>query len=116
MPSEKQIIANRKNGKLGGPKTRKWKSIVSRNALKHWITAKIFTDSEWQKEFDEILNELILEFEPFWYFELCLVEKMALSLYRSKQIIMIENQFIMASVKEQSIKRYIPTCEDLECD
>ena len=33
--SKRQIEANRKNGKLGGPKTKAGKKRVSQNAIKH---------------------------------------------------------------------------------
>jgi hypothetical protein len=40
MSSTRQILANRENGKKGGPKTALGKAKVAANAVKHYLTAK----------------------------------------------------------------------------
>jgi hypothetical protein len=51
MATEKQIIANRLNGKKGGPKTNVGKRRSSRNALKHYLTSTSpVVQTNWHKE------------------------------------------------------------------
>ena len=111
MSSEKQIIANRKNGKLGWPKTQKWKMVVRRNALKHWITARILFDEEDQKEYNEILHKLCDEYNPQGFSEVFLVETMAVSAYRKMRLLRAEDAYFLRASQETNI--YRPTEEDL---
>ena len=46
MATSAQVDANRKNGKLGGPKTDAGKAAVRHNARKHGIFASALTDQD----------------------------------------------------------------------
>lgn len=111
MATEKQIIANRKNGKLGGPKTQKWKMIARRNALKHWITAKILFNEEDQKEYNDIFHKLFEEYSPQGFSEIFLVETMALSAYRKMRLVRMEDAYLIRA--SQDLNLYRPSIEDL---
>ena len=114
MATEKQIKANRKNGKLWGPKTSSGKMVVRRNALKHGITAKIFFNSEDQKEYDRILFALVQEYSPVWFTEIVLLERMAVSLFKTQRTMRMQDQYFQqSSTKNIESRRYIPTADDL---
>ncbi|WP_347358444.1 hypothetical protein [Bdellovibrio sp.] len=82
MASEKQIIANRENAKLGGVKTDEGKEKVRFNALKHGLTSRhllthLKSHQESQDLFEEILQGLKEALNPSDFFEETLVSKMA---------------------------------------
>ncbi len=94
--SRKQIEANRKNGKLGGPKTKAGKLRVSQNAIKHALLAKevvieVGDGSENRNDFDVLFNELISYYDPQGPIERILVEKMAVNQWRHRRFIRAEN-------------------------
>jgi hypothetical protein len=65
MVSEKQLVANRENGKKGGPKTAEGKAIVRLNALKHGLFAKdLVLNDEDEEVLEEIRQRLLVELEP----------------------------------------------------
>lgn len=82
MASEKQITANRENGKLGGVKTSEGKDRVRFNALKHGLNSKhllcaLRTHTESQEQFEEILIGLKEALQPVDFFEEVLISKLA---------------------------------------
>lgn len=84
-PSLKQLAANRENGKLGGVKTERGKSIVRFNARKHGILSNLISDYE-KGIYDHYLDQLFEELQPATSLEEILVERIALyylRLYRS---------------------------------
>ena len=94
--SKKQIEANRKNGKLGGPKSKTGKIRISRNAIKHALLAReividVGDGSENRHDFDKLFNELISYYDPQGPIEKILVEKIAVNHWRYRRFIRAEN-------------------------
>ena len=94
--SKRQIDANRKNGKLGGPKSNAGKLRVSRNAMKHALLAQeividVGDGSENRRDFDKLFNELINHYDPQGPIEKILVEKIAVNHWRYRRFIRAEN-------------------------
>src|SRR5688500_4958483 len=58
MPSERQRVANRRNGRLGGPKTEHGKRRSRRNSLRHGLTSTtlVVLPEENGREYEEILR------------------------------------------------------------
>jgi len=54
----KQLEANRRNAKKWWVKTEQWKQIVSKNAVKHWLTSSIIISEEEQKSYDTFFQSL----------------------------------------------------------
>lgn len=96
MSSEKQMEANRQNAQLStGPVTVEGKAIVAHNAVKHGIFAKdlIITGGdgkEEEKEYFELLNNLIECLNPSGQMEHLLVEKIAVDFWRLKRLLRFE--------------------------
>ncbi len=94
--SEKQIEANRKNGKKSnGPKTPQGKIIASKNSTRHGLYSKdIIINSprlkENREEYDSLLESLTDELKPATAFQHCLVQKIANCLWRSRRAITAE--------------------------
>ena len=76
MATERQIQANRENGKKGGPKTPEGKAIVRLNPRKHGIFASALTEHD-EEELAGIHGELVEWFRPVGPAEGMLVEKLA---------------------------------------
>jgi len=94
--SRKQIEANRKNGKLGGPKTELGKMRVSQNAIKHALLAQevvieVGDGTENKNDFDFMFGELIEHYAPQGPIEKFLVEKIAINQWRHRRFIRAEN-------------------------
>lgn len=65
MLSEKQLIANRENGKLGGVKTEAGKKISKMNATKHGLFSKqVCLNDEDPEEFEEFRESLAKDLAP----------------------------------------------------
>jgi len=103
--SEKQLIANRKNGKKStGPKTDEGKAVVGRNATKHGLYAKdIVINSpalkEDPEEYENMVVALFNEFRPIGEFQEQLVFKIANCLWRSKRVIRAETAYLHRMLK-----------------
>lgn len=125
--SKKQIEANRRNGKLGGPKTVAGKMRVSQNATKHALLAKevvieVGDGKENKHEFDQLFEELVCHFAPQGPIERILVEKIAVSIWRYKRFIRaetgeirkntdsLESQIKENAIREQGILKLFPLC------
>lgn len=94
--SKKQIQANRKNGKLGGPKTEAGKMQVSRNAIRHGLLAQevvieVGDGTENKQDFDLLFDELTGHYAPQGPIEKILVEKIAINQWRHRRFIRAEN-------------------------
>lgn len=93
--SKKQIKANRKNGKLGGPKTEAGKMQVSRNAIRHGLLAQevvieVGDGIENKHDFDLLFGEYIEHYAPQGPIENALVELMAVGYWRYRRLIKAE--------------------------
>jgi hypothetical protein len=76
--TEKQLKANRENGKLGGVKTEEGKEISKFNAIRHGILRQSISEYE---EFDllNLFNSLYRDFSPKNTLEEILVERIAIA-------------------------------------
>ena len=96
MPSQAQIIANRRNAlKSTGPRTSEGKTTVSQNAVKHGLTAH--TDvitSENQADFDQHRDQMLAELDPLGPIESMLTERIITLSWRLKRTGRIQNQTI----------------------
>jgi len=100
--SKKQIEANRKNGKLGGPKTEAGKMRIKKNALAHGLLSKaiVVKDYESKSEFDRLLSELAKYYEPHGPVEMMLVEKIAVAWWRLRRVAIAEAGTIIENHKK----------------
>ena len=81
--SQKQIEANRENGKLGGVKTDEGKSVSKYNAIKHGLLSEeVLLDGEDEKKLIEVGKKLRAELEPHTEMELILVDRITANVWR----------------------------------
>ncbi|OHB54888.1 MAG: hypothetical protein A2173_03350 [Planctomycetes bacterium RBG_13_44_8b] len=96
--SEAQIIANRCNAqKSTGPRTCKGKMVISKNSLKHGLTARqdvIFSES--QADFVLYRDRMLDELDPIGPMESMLAERIVSLSWRLTRVIRIQNQTIDA--------------------
>jgi hypothetical protein len=96
MATEKQIAANRANAKRSsGPQTPEGKIRSSMNSRKHGLSAKtIVIDGEDPAEFEELLNDLIRDFNPRPGCEYELVCQLAAKFWRLRRVPRFEASFL----------------------
>ena len=86
MTSEKQIIANRKNGLLGGVKTLQGKALVRLNAVTHGLLCQdVLVKGENHSQLVEFRNRFLDELQPQGQLEMVLVERVISSTWRLKR-------------------------------
>lgn len=96
MATRKQIESNRKNALVStGPVTSEGKALVSQNAVKHGIFAKdmLITTGDGKedaREYQELLDGLILSLHPSGQMECLLVEKIAADYWRLRRVLRFE--------------------------
>lgn len=95
MASEKQIIANQNNAQHAGVKSEEGKLKVRQNSFKHGLTSKSILASHGEynesiSDFEEILEELIISFNPMNNFEFSLIETMALAKFKMRRCDLLE--------------------------
>lgn len=91
MSSEKQIIANQINGKLGGVKTEEGKTISKYNALKHGLLSEeVLLQGEDETSLIAFGKRLRAELKPETELELLLVDRIITNSWRLKRTIRIE--------------------------
>ncbi len=106
MTTEKQLIANQQNAQLStGPTTNSGKMIVSSNAIKHGIFTKDLIVSseigeENQREYQEVLDNLIDSLSPCNQIESLLVEKIAVDFWRLRRVIRFETGGIAEHISD----------------
>lgn len=105
--SERQLIANRKNAKLGGVKTEEGKNIVRFNARKHGILSNLISDYE-ENIYADYFDKLFDELQPATSLEEILVERIAIYYLRLFRVGKAEKEYILA--------RLNPTFEEKICD
>lgn len=93
--SKKQMQANSRNGKRGGPKTSAGKKRVSRNATKHGLLASeaVIMSGDGQESANEyagFVQRLMSDLQPVGVLEEILVEKIAVSCWRLKRSLRAE--------------------------
>jgi hypothetical protein len=96
MATTQQIRANRINARKWWVKTPEGKLKVSKNAVKHWITAhRIISDDE-RKTFDLVCRQVINDLDPEGYIETMLCERIAL--YQTKLLRIVQLESIQVEV------------------
>jgi hypothetical protein len=98
MSSEAQILANRRNAqKSTGPRTPEGKAVVSKNAVKHGLTARHdLINGEDRAEFDLHRDRLLAELDPATPMESVLAERIVTLSWRLKRTTRIQSQTIDA--------------------
>jgi hypothetical protein len=84
MATQKQIDANRRNAqKSTGPKTPEGRAAVSRNSIKHGLTAKtLVLEDESEADFEALLDAVEAEHQPATPTEVALVRRIAMAIWR----------------------------------
>ncbi len=94
--AQKQIDANRENGKKGGVKTDEGKAVSKYNALKHGILSKqILFEGEDENELLELEKRLRSELSPASELELLMVDKIASNIWRLKRALSFEKDDVI---------------------
>lgn len=100
--SQKQIEANRENGKLGGVKTEEGKAVSKNNAIKHGILSQeIVLKDENEKTLIEFGKKLRTELKPETEFELLLVDRIIANTWRLKRALKGEKEMIEHDMKNE---------------
>jgi hypothetical protein len=91
--SQKQIDANRENGKLGGVKTAEGKAVSRYNAIKHGILCQeILLKNEDESALVELGKQLRQELKPMSEMELILVDRIIANTWRLKRALRGEKE------------------------
>ncbi|MHC4623645.1 MAG: hypothetical protein ACYS4W_07050 [Planctomycetota bacterium] len=98
MPTQAQILANRRNArKSTGPRTPHGKAVIAQNAVKHGLLARqAVISSESQAEFDLYRHLILAELAPATPMESMLAERIVTLSWRLKRASRIQNQTIDA--------------------
>jgi hypothetical protein len=101
--SERQIAASRANGaKSKGPTSAEGKRNSSRNSTRHGLFAKTVTISREEDEFlTELLKNLALEWRPTTHHEVHQLQRLAVTIVRSKRIAAIEAAVISKEIRNK---------------
>ncbi len=104
--SEKQLVANKKNGLLGGVKTPAGKVISSKNSLKFGIFSKVavLEEIEDEEEYKQFRTQFFEELQPVGIVEVTLVDRMVTLQWRLARIPRAERAMIEKSRMEARMK------------
>jgi len=95
MISEKKLIANRQNAKLGGVKTEAGKAVVRLNAVSHGLLSKeVILQGEDARLLNSLRENFMNEYQPANEIETILVERIVSSLWRLKRLLRVEKNYI----------------------
>jgi len=93
--TEKQLIVNQTNAKLGGVKTEEGKEKIRLNALKHGLlSSQVLLDDENEEELAVLENNVREQFLPVGEFELILTDRIITNAWRLKRSIKIESSLM----------------------
>jgi len=106
MATQKQIDANRINGKKGGPKTPAGRAAVRFNAFKHGMFAEhpVLLTGEEEEGFNFYHQALLDEFEPVGVMEHLLLDELAHAHWRRQRIVSLERGFFALSLADLKIQ------------
>ncbi len=109
---QRKIEANRRNAqKSSGPRTSEGKRRSSRNAVKHGLLARhvVLTDhaNEDPREFDELLEGLMDDYQPQGMIEKMLVERLAASFWRLRRAYRFEAESIAQANKPNVVSQVL---------
>jgi hypothetical protein len=116
MASDRQIAANRRNGRLGGPKTDDGKQRSRLNSLKHGLTSStlVVLPEEHQHEYDEVLRGFRESLQPVDSVEDALVLRLAQAHWRSLRARRIETGMLntAAAVQRNAAREHVEDCPE----
>jgi hypothetical protein len=92
MASRRQVEANRRNGRLGGPKTPEGKAVSRLNTRKHGIFVSALTPLD-HEELRGIHDRCRAELRPVGFLEEAVVEKIALTYLRLQRCARAEAEY-----------------------
>mgnify|MGYP001562873861 CR=1 FL=1 len=100
--SQKQIYANRENGKKGGVKTEEGKAVSKYNAIKHGILSKeVLLEGEDEKSLVELGRRVRTEIEPVGEVELILTDRVIANIWRLRRLLEVERATMEWQREEQ---------------
>ena len=95
MVTEKQLIANRENGKLGGVKTEAGKQVTRLNAITHGLLTKaVLKPGEKTTLLNHLRDNLVVEKEPEGELETIMVVRIVSCLWWLKRALNVESNMI----------------------
>jgi len=93
--SQKQIEANRENGKKGGVKTDEGKLVSRYNALKHGLLSQeVLLNNENAMELETLGKQLRAELAPASILEVVLVDRITANTWRLRRVMQIEREMM----------------------
>ena len=110
MASERQRVANRRNGSKGGPSTEAGKQRSRLNTLKHGLTSTtlVVLPEEHQHEYEEVLRGFRESFQPHGATEDALVLRLAQAHWRSLRSRRVETGILdITAATERALARKI---------
>ena len=118
MTSSKQLEANRKNAvKSTGPKTRRGKTVVRKNATQHGIlSTDVLLPDEEPSEFVALQTRLRKELDPKGEIETLLVDRVVFAAWRLRRLGRIEVGVIAWQSLEEVVTQAQGDAGDLEID
>lgn len=111
MTSNKQIQANRRNGKLWGVKTPEWKAIVRKNAIKHGIFSNFTLNTQEETLLKTLELNLTQEYQPVGTMEVFLVQRIAFYMLRLQRCSKMESEYLLYTPPTEPDKRIISEAE-----
>lgn len=89
--TEKQLVANQNNSKLGGVKTDHGKAVSRLNALKHGLLSKeVLLEGEDEQSLSGLVERLRDEINPSGEVENLLVDRVIANVWRLKRLLTVE--------------------------
>lgn len=93
--SQKQIEANRENGKKGGVKTDEGKAVSKYNAMKHGLLSKeVLLEDESEADLVSLSKKLRTELAIKTELELVLVDRITANVWRLRRVMQIEREMM----------------------
>ena len=120
--SQRKIEANRRNSlRSTGPKSKRGKQIVARNAIKHGILARevVITSGDGQEameEFHALTQQLEEHYQPVGIAERLLVQTIANCWWRKARVIRAENGEIRSSLDSLEVDRHLRNSDKSNMD
>lgn len=100
--SQKQIDANRENGKKGGVKTDEGKAVSKYNAIKHGILKEVVSDYE-QSFYEDITERLNDQFSPVGVLEKMLVDRVGVYYPKLYRVAKAENEYMQSVLNPRKV-------------
>ena len=113
--SQKQLEANRRNGKKGGPKTKQGKAASRMNAVTHGLLCgDIVLEDEDPRDFIELHERLRADYQPVGEYEEQLVLRIAAGCWRQQRVWKVETALLQRNVDNHEL--FVMKCPDAACD